>query len=93
MKTTISVITKKFQINLKLTTICYSIALLCILQVSGQNITKPKIACPYGLWVNSYNGVLYFERSDISTTGRGMPLQVSFYYNSSASSINKGTFI
>ena len=42
-------------------------ACLCavgVLSLQAQNITKPKIACPNGLWVNSYNGVLFFTRID-----------------------------
>ena len=31
-----------------------------VLSLQAQNITKPKIACPNGLWVNSYNGVLFY---------------------------------
>lgn len=37
-------------------------ALVCAVSVfplEAQNITKPKIACPNGLWVNSYNGVCF----------------------------------
>ncbi|MDO5488726.1 MAG: RHS repeat-associated core domain-containing protein [Bacteroidaceae bacterium] len=67
--------------------------LLCsvgILNVDAQNIIRPKIAGPNGLFVNSYNGVLFFGQTDIETQNTAMPMQLRFYYNSSAKDTNYG---
>ena len=67
--------------------------LLCsvgILNMDAQNIIRPKIAGPNGLWVNSYNGVLFFGQTDIETQNTAMPMQLRFYYNSSAKDTNYG---
>ena len=67
--------------------------LLCsvgILSVDAQNIIRPKIAGPNGLYVNSYNGVLFFGQTDIETQNTAMPMQLRFYYNSSAKDTNYG---
>ena len=69
------------------------IILLCvvgIVSVDAQNIIRPKIAGPNGLWVNSYNGVLFFGQTDIETQNTAMPMQLRFYYNSSANKTNYG---
>jgi RHS repeat-associated protein len=70
-----------------------AIALLCLLLpglLPAQNVIRPKIACPNNLWVNSYNGVLFFERTDLQTVNSALPLQLQFYYNSSYSEKNYG---
>ena len=67
--------------------------ILCSLFTShaiAQNIIRPKIAGPNGLWVNSYNGVLFFGQTDIETQNTVMPMQLRFYYNSSANKTNYG---
>ena len=67
--------------------------ILCSLFIShavAQNIIRPKIAGPNGLWVNSYNGVLFFGQTDIETQNTAMPMQLRFYYNSSANKTNYG---
>ena len=65
--------------------------LLLAVQPSGaQNIIRPKIAGPNGLWVNSYNGVLFFGQTDMETQNSQMPMQLRFYYNSSAQSTDYG---
>lgn len=61
-----------------------------ILSLGAQNIIRPKIAGPNGLWVNSYNGVLFFGQTDIETQNTQMPMQLRFYYNSSANDVNYG---
>lgn len=62
--------------------------LLAVLPSEAQNIIRPKIAGPNGLWVNSYNGVLFFGQTDMETQNSQMPMQLRFYYNSSAQSTN-----
>ena len=71
------------------------ISILCLLgctfgAATAQNIVHPKIAGPNGLWVNSYNGVLFFGQTDIDTQNTAMPMQLRFYYNSSAKDTNYG---
>ena len=59
--------------------------------VMGQNIIRPKIACPNDIWVNSYNGVLFYQRVDLSIpTASDNPLAAAFYYNSSDADTNYG---
>lgn len=64
--------------------------LLAVLPSEAQNIIRPKIAGPNGFWVNSYNGVLFFGQTDMETQNSQMPMQLRFYYNSSAQSTNYG---
>ena len=64
--------------------------LLAALPAEAQNIIRPKIAGPNGLWVNSYNGVLFFGQTDMETQNSQMPMQLRFYHNSSAQSTNYG---
>lgn len=67
------------------------IALMLVLVSSqAQNIIRPKIACPNNIWVNSYNGVLFYQRADLSIPNRGMDLEAVFYYNSSYNRQNYG---
>lgn len=63
---------------------------VCCNFTAAQNIIRPKIAGPNGLWVNSYNGVLFFGQTDIETQNTAMPMQLRFYYNSSAKNTNYG---
>lgn len=69
------------------------LALCCsmlLLPLAAQNIIRPKIAGPNGLWVNSYNGVLFFGRTDFETQNSAMPMELRFYYNSSSNNTNYG---
>ena len=61
-----------------------------VLPIKAQNIIHPKITGPNGLWVNSYNGVLFFGQTDMETQNSAMPMQLRFYYNSSAYATNYG---
>lgn len=58
--------------------------------LQAQNIIRPKIACPNGIYVNSYNGVLFYQRADMSIPNRGLDLAAVFYYNSSYNTKNYG---
>ena len=51
---------------------------------------QAKIACPNGLWVNSYNGVLFFTRIDAEMKNTVLPISLQFYYNSSYKDRNYG---
>ena len=58
--------------------------------LNSQNIIRPKISCPNDIYVNSYNGVLFYQRADLSIPNRSMPLEAVFYYNSSYADTNYG---
>lgn len=62
----------------------------CSLPALSQNTIHPKIAGPNGLWVNSYNGILFFGQTDMETQNSAMPMELRFYYNSSNHSTNYG---
>lgn len=64
--------------------------LLGLVAAQAQNIIRPKIACPNGIYVNSYNGVLFYQRADLSIPNRGLDLAAVFYYNSSYNTKNYG---
>ena len=66
------------------------LVLVAALPMLSQNIIHPKIAGPNGLWVNSYNGVLFFGQTDMETHNSAMPMQLTFYYNSSANKTDYG---
>lgn len=71
------------------------ITILCLLgctfgAATAQNIVHPKIAGPNGLWVNSFNGVLFFGQTDMETQNTAMPMELCFYYNSSSYATNYG---
>ena len=66
------------------------VGLFSALCLQAQNIIRPKITGPNGLYVNSYNGVLFFGQTDLETQNTQMPMQLRFYYNSSASKRNYG---
>lgn len=73
----------------------HKLAILClvccnIVAAPAQNIIRPKIAGPNGLWVNSYNGVLFFGQTDLETQNTQAPMQLRFYYNSSATNADYG---
>lgn len=62
----------------------------CLLPAYTQNIIRPKISGPNDTWVNGYNGVLFFGRTDMETRNSAMPMQLRFYYNSSANETDYG---
>ena len=66
------------------------VGLLSALCLHAQNVIHPKIEGPNGLYVNSYNGVLFFGQTDLETQNTQMPMQLRFYYNSSAQNRNYG---
>lgn len=73
----------------------HKLAILClvccnIVAAPAQNIIRPKIAGSNSLWVNSYNGVLFFGQTDLETQNTQAPMQLRFYYNSSATSADYG---
>lgn len=61
----------------------------CLIQSHGQNITKPNIAGPGEIKVNSYTGNMFLQRRDLYFAGR-MPIDIVFSYNSSDRNKKKG---
>ena len=78
-------IMKQILIILGLTILNFQLSTL-----NSQNIIRPKISCPNDIYVNSYNGVLFYQRADLSIPNRSMPLEAVFYYNSSYADTNYG---
>ena len=64
--------------------ILYIILSVLAFSTQAQNVIRPKFEGPGGLWVNTYNGILFFERCDAAVVNSAMPLRMSFYYNSSS---------
>ncbi len=61
--------------------------------VLGQNQIRPNVLLPAAtnMQVNSYSGVLYYERTDLFIPARGdIDFDFTFYYNSSLDTINWG---
>lgn len=71
-------------------TIFIFLCVFCFLSVGAQTVIRPKISGPNGLFVNSYNGVLFFGRTDFETQNSAMPMELRFYYNSSSYKNNYG---
>ena len=80
---------KRYTMNRK-SVLIWALLLGGIFAASAQNIIRPKISCPNGVYVNSYNGVLFYQRSDLQIPNRGLDLEAVFYYNSSANRTNYG---
>ncbi len=70
--------------------ILLTLSLLTVTMLQAQNIIRPKVECPNGIYVNSYNGVLFYQRPDVSVANRNMRLEAVFYYNSSSNRKNYG---
>jgi len=76
-----------FRIKAKLL-FCFSLLLLQMVytDIRAQRITKPNETGPlHGLNVNTYTGNFYFQRSDLYIPGRGLPIDITFSYNSGRS--------
>ncbi len=70
--------------------IIFALSLFAVMAADAQNIIRPKVECPNGIYVNSYNGVLFYQRPDVSVPNRNMRLEAVFYYNSSSNKTNYG---
>lgn len=70
--------------------VCIVAGVFLLQPIQAQNIIRPKIAGPNGLWVNSYNGVLFFGQTDFETQNSAMPMELRFYYNSSSNVLDYG---
>lgn len=56
----------------------------------AQNITRPTVPVPNGFEVNSYTGNLYHSRTDLKIPGQGLNIDLTFSYNLSRRSKNRG---
>jgi len=55
-----------------------------------ENINKPNITGPAGLMVNAYSGGLFYKRQDLMIPGNGFSLDMTFFYNSTATALDFG---
>lgn len=60
------------------------------LLADSQNTNKPNIPGPAGLQVNSFSGGLFYQRTDLYIPGRGLSIDLTFYYNSATTAIDLG---
>lgn len=67
------------------------LAWLCDAQpVIAQKANSPNVVCPSGISVNTYSGGLYYSRNDLNIPGRGLSINLSFFYNSTNTGIDMG---
>ena len=67
--------------------------LFFVLFISGlnaQNIPKANYTGPHGAQVNTYNGNLYLERTDLIIPNQDLPIGLSFSFNSFRDSTDLG---
>jgi RHS repeat-associated protein len=64
--------------------------ILCTANTYSQNINSPNIHGPEGLSVNSYSARLFYKRSDLNIPGRGLDIDLTFYYNLGANAYDYG---
>lgn len=76
--------------NRYIKSVCVVLVLLLAQNVAAQGYIRPKISLPNDLWANSYNGVLFFERTDMEASNTEAPMSLLFYYNSSSNNTNYG---
>jgi RHS repeat-associated protein len=58
--------------------------------LQAQNINHQNMQAPMGLSINSFNGNLFFQRTDLFINSRKLPFNFTFYYNSNNYGINQG---
>ena len=79
---------KHQQISLKLFLLIFMAA--CWLPAASQNLNNPNKTGPLNTQVNTLTGNLFIPRSDIFIKGRGMDLDIKFFYNSYNFDQNEG---
>lgn len=75
---------------MKLQTYSTFIILFIASLAMGQNITHPNVTAPGGMSVNTFNGNLFQQRTDVFIPGRGLSLEITFSYNSNQLGENRG---
>ena len=68
----------------------FLIAFCCGFVSIAQNITKSNFSGPEGIRVNTYNGNMFFQRSDLSINAQGPDLGIRFSYNSGKTKLDHG---
>jgi len=58
--------------------------------LTGQNIPRANYTGPFGAQVNTYNGNLYLQRTDIAIPNQDLPIGLSFSFNSFRDSTDAG---
>lgn len=58
--------------------------------LTAQNLARPNVDGYAGLQVNSFTGNLFYQRTDLVLPAKGLPLDVTFSYNSSDRDKNYG---
>ncbi|MBK7345074.1 MAG: hypothetical protein IPJ06_19445 [Saprospiraceae bacterium] len=66
--------------------ICATLVFLCTCAMSQEN-TRPSFQMPNatGMQINTYTGNVFYSRSDLYLPGRGIDVDLEFYYNSQES--------
>lgn len=68
----------------------FAIILFSGLHIQGQNITRPNIQAPSGIEINSFTGNLFYQRTDLYLPAPGLPIDITFSYNSYRDTIDWG---
>lgn len=58
--------------------------------LNAQNIPHANAAGPYGVQVNTFNGNLYFQRTDLIIPNTGLGIDLTFHYNSFRDTLDLG---
>jgi len=64
--------------------------LLSTQHLRGQNIPTANWAGPWGVQVNTWNGNLFFDRTDLAIPNQGIPLECAFFYNGFRDTLDLG---
>ena len=70
----------------------YILIIVCLLfgKNQAQNIPRENVSAPNGLQVNTYTGNLFYQRGDLFIPAVGLPMDISFYYNSALRNDDQG---
>lgn len=67
-----------------------AVFILTLVSLNGQNITRANHVGPWGVQVNTYNGNLYLDRTDLFIPNEGLSIDISFAYNSQLDTLDFG---
>jgi RHS repeat-associated protein len=76
----------------KANTLWAMLVFFCLLThgAAAQSHTRPGVRAPGGFEVNSYTGNLYYSRTDLQLTAPGLPLDITFSFNTTRRTKNIG---
>lgn len=60
------------------------------ISLHAQNIPHANAGGPYGIQVNTFNGNLYFQRTDLVIPNTGLGIDLTFHYNSFRDTLDVG---